>query len=157
MQRMIAAEEDQGEVRLSEEVDDIDEWVKSWPVPPDRAFTLPQLLRLAGLAGVVSSGPPPGIEVSGLACDSRRVKEGDLFVCVAGAKADGHDFAASAVKAGAVAVVAAASDLKLDRAPPGVRVRCLWLLRSSILGFLPSASPFAYRHRQLPLPLPCSR
>jgi UDP-N-acetylmuramoyl-L-alanyl-D-glutamate--2,6-diaminopimelate ligase len=50
------------------------------------------------------------LEVTGVASDSRKVKHGDLFVAVPGAKADGLTFAAQALVAGAVAVVA-------DRAP----------------------------------------
>ena len=38
--------------------------------------------------------------------DSRLVESGDLFVCVPGLRADGHDFAAAAVAAGAGALVA---------------------------------------------------
>ena len=38
--------------------------------------------------------------------DSRAVEPGDVFVCIPGQRADGHDFAAAAVAAGAVAVVA---------------------------------------------------
>ncbi|MDA1062082.1 MAG: Mur ligase domain-containing protein, partial [Chloroflexi bacterium] len=37
--------------------------------------------------------------------DSREVEPGDLFVCIAGQRADGHDFAAAAVAAGAAALV----------------------------------------------------
>jgi len=44
-------------------------------------------------------------EVSGIAYDSRRVKPGDVFVCIKGFKADGHDYASAAVGSGAVAVV----------------------------------------------------
>ncbi|HWM54501.1 MAG TPA: UDP-N-acetylmuramoyl-L-alanyl-D-glutamate--2,6-diaminopimelate ligase [Solirubrobacterales bacterium] len=46
-----------------------------------------------------------GVEVSGLAYDSRRVEPGTLFFCVPGEKADGHEFAAAAVEAGAVGLV----------------------------------------------------
>ena len=45
-----------------------------------------------------------GVEVSGVAYDSRRVAPGDLFVAVRGFQSDGHLFAAQAVKAGAAAV-----------------------------------------------------
>ena len=45
-----------------------------------------------------------GVEVSGVAYDSRDVKPGDLFVAVAGIRSDGHAYAADAVVAGAVAV-----------------------------------------------------
>ena len=47
----------------------------------------------------------PEIEVSGLAYSSASVKPGDLFFCVRGFSADGHDFAADAVARGAAALV----------------------------------------------------
>ena len=43
--------------------------------------------------------------VSGMAFDSRRIMRGDLFFAVPGLNVDGHDFAASAVAAGAAALV----------------------------------------------------
>jgi UDP-N-acetylmuramoyl-L-alanyl-D-glutamate--2,6-diaminopimelate ligase len=46
-----------------------------------------------------------GVEVSGLAYDNRAVEPGDLFFCVRGETADGHDFASAAVEAGAEALV----------------------------------------------------
>ena len=46
------------------------------------------------------------VEIGGIAADSRAVKAGDLFVAMAGSKADGLRFADSAVKAGAAAVMA---------------------------------------------------
>ena len=46
------------------------------------------------------------LEISSLAFDSRNVKPGALFVAVPGYKTDGHAFIASAVKSGAVAVIA---------------------------------------------------
>jgi UDP-N-acetylmuramoyl-L-alanyl-D-glutamate--2,6-diaminopimelate ligase len=46
-----------------------------------------------------------GVEVAGLACDSREVTPGCLFVAVAGEKTDGHLYVAQAAAAGAVAVV----------------------------------------------------
>jgi UDP-N-acetylmuramoyl-L-alanyl-D-glutamate--2,6-diaminopimelate ligase len=45
------------------------------------------------------------VEVGSLAYDSRRVGPGTLFFCVRGGKADGHEFAAAAVEAGAAALV----------------------------------------------------
>jgi UDP-N-acetylmuramoyl-L-alanyl-D-glutamate--2,6-diaminopimelate ligase len=47
----------------------------------------------------------PEVEVSDLAYESHRVREGSLFFCVRGAKADGHDFAPAAAAAGAAALV----------------------------------------------------
>jgi UDP-N-acetylmuramoyl-L-alanyl-D-glutamate--2,6-diaminopimelate ligase len=48
----------------------------------------------------------PGIDVRGLAYDSRHVKPGDVFIALKGLKAAGADYAADAVGRGAVAVVA---------------------------------------------------
>jgi len=48
----------------------------------------------------------PDIEVSGVTDDSREVSPGDLFVCVAGERSDGHDFADAAVAGGALAIAA---------------------------------------------------
>jgi len=58
--------------------------------------------------------PSPGeAMLSGVAVDSRRVKPGDLFVALPGARVDGHDFAAAAAAAGARAVLA-------QHPPPGL-------------------------------------
>jgi UDP-N-acetylmuramoyl-L-alanyl-D-glutamate--2,6-diaminopimelate ligase len=46
------------------------------------------------------------IEVRGITADSRTVQPGDVFVAIAGAKADGARFVAPAVAAGAIAIVA---------------------------------------------------
>src|SRR5687767_13681663 len=40
--------------------------------------------------------------------DSRAAEPGDVFVCIVGERADGHDYAAQALAAGAVALVAQA-------------------------------------------------
>ena len=45
-------------------------------------------------------------EITGITCDSRCVKEGYAFVCIKGAKSDGHDYAQKAVEGGAAVVVA---------------------------------------------------
>jgi len=52
--------------------------------------------------------PPPSFspDVTGIACDTRKLKPGNLFVAIRGHKADGHDFLPQAVGLGAVAVVA---------------------------------------------------
>ena len=46
------------------------------------------------------------LDVGGVTADSRAVKRGDVFVAIAGNKADGARFIAPAIAAGAVAVVA---------------------------------------------------
>ena len=53
------------------------------------------------------------VELRGLAYDARAVEAGSLFFCVPGTHADGHDFAAEAVRRGAVALVVE-RPLKLD-------------------------------------------
>ncbi|HBA97542.1 MAG TPA: UDP-N-acetylmuramoyl-L-alanyl-D-glutamate--2,6-diaminopimelate ligase [Lachnospiraceae bacterium] len=45
-------------------------------------------------------------EVSGIAYDSRKVSCGTVFVCISGAIADGHVFAADAARKGAVVIIA---------------------------------------------------
>jgi UDP-N-acetylmuramoyl-L-alanyl-D-glutamate--2,6-diaminopimelate ligase len=44
-------------------------------------------------------------DISGVAYDSRNVKDGDLFVAIKGEKFDAHDFIEDAIKRGAVAVI----------------------------------------------------
>ncbi|MEZ5668800.1 MAG: UDP-N-acetylmuramoyl-L-alanyl-D-glutamate--2,6-diaminopimelate ligase [Alphaproteobacteria bacterium] len=60
------------------------------------------LTRAAGLPD-----PDRDLDVSGLAVDSRAVKPGDLFAALPGERADGRDFIASALAAGARAVLTA--------------------------------------------------
>jgi UDP-N-acetylmuramoyl-L-alanyl-D-glutamate--2,6-diaminopimelate ligase len=61
-----------------------------------------ELALAAGEARVVGDG---SVEVVDLAYDSRKVGRGTLFFCFPGERADGHEFAAGAVGAGAVALV----------------------------------------------------
>ncbi len=58
-------------------------------------------------AAVHATLTPSGAEgrLSGVAVDSRRVRPGDLFVALPGARVDGHDFAAQAAAAGAPALL----------------------------------------------------
>jgi UDP-N-acetylmuramoyl-L-alanyl-D-glutamate--2,6-diaminopimelate ligase len=61
------------------------------------------LARAAGEL-LVDCGTRDEIAVRGLAYDSRATSPGDLFFCIPGARHDGHDYAAQAVRAGAVAL-----------------------------------------------------
>ena len=65
-------------------------------------------MRLEELAtlmvGAVIEGNPDA-EITGIETDSRKVRRGDLFICLPGAVHDGHDYAAQAVAAGAAALV----------------------------------------------------
>ena len=63
--------------------------------------------ELAGAAGAVVErieGGDPTVSIAGLSFDSRAVGEGDLFFCIPGTLADGHEFAGEAVAAGAAAL-----------------------------------------------------
>ena len=62
-------------------------------------------MRLDGLIAAELAGEAGGVEITGLAYDSRDVAPGDLFFCVSGFRRDGHEFAAEAVRAGAAALV----------------------------------------------------
>lgn len=53
------------------------------------------------------------LEISGVTCDSREVKDGYAFVCIVGAKSDGHDFYKNALESGA-AVIVTEHDLNID-------------------------------------------
>ena len=52
-----------------------------------------------------TTGDPSGADVRGIAHDSRRVVPGDLFCCLPGLAADGHEHAAEAVARGAVGLL----------------------------------------------------
>ncbi|NRQ36561.1 UDP-N-acetylmuramoyl-tripeptide--D-alanyl-D-alanine ligase [Nonomuraea sp. NN258] len=66
------------------------------------------LARIAEItSGALSGMADPRAVVRGpVVIDSRAVEPGSLFVAFKGARADGHDFAAQAMRAGAVAVLA---------------------------------------------------
>ncbi|QYC39753.1 UDP-N-acetylmuramoyl-tripeptide--D-alanyl-D-alanine ligase [Nonomuraea coxensis DSM 45129] len=69
-------------------------------------MTLDEIARACGAR--LCDVPDPGASVTApTAVDSREVVPGGLFAATAGARADGHDFAGTAVAAGAVAVLAA--------------------------------------------------
>jgi UDP-N-acetylmuramoyl-L-alanyl-D-glutamate--2,6-diaminopimelate ligase len=59
---------------------------------------------------VLTRTAPPGLEVAGVQCDSRRIRPGDLFVTIHGAKDDGLRFVPAALEKCAAAV--------LSEAPP---------------------------------------
>ncbi len=63
---------------------------------------LSQVIAGAGVAGDL--GTDPGVSL--VTGDSRAVRPGAAFFALPGSRADGHDFAAAAARAGAVAVVA---------------------------------------------------
>ncbi|MFL6029199.1 MAG: Mur ligase family protein [Gaiellaceae bacterium] len=64
-----------------------------------------QLERLIAALAPTDVVGGAAVEIRELAYDAREVPRGSLFFCIPGAAADGHDFAAEAVKNGAVALV----------------------------------------------------
>ena len=80
--------------------------MSAMPMPPAQALS--QLLR-----ALVPVPAPAERQIQGLSLDSRKVKQGDLFVAMAGDADDGRRYIAQAIAAGAVAVayeVSAAED-----------------------------------------------
>ena len=75
---------------------------------------------LAASLGAPASGDA---ELTGVAVDSRKVRPGDLFVAIQGARVDGHDFAARAAAAGARALLAERRPSDLRAGFPVVIVR----------------------------------
>ncbi len=70
------------------------------------ALTLAEIADITG--GTLHDVPDPQAQVTGFVeFDSRKVTPGGLFIALSGARMDGHDFAATALAQGAVAVLAA--------------------------------------------------
>jgi UDP-N-acetylmuramoyl-tripeptide--D-alanyl-D-alanine ligase len=63
------------------------------------------LAQVARITGGRLDGDPGAVVTGEVVIDSRRVAPGGLFAAVEGERADGHDFAAAALAAGAVAVL----------------------------------------------------
>ena len=63
------------------------------------------LKQIADWCGGKVSARFEHLRVSTMQSDSRKVRSGDLFVALKGAKADGHDFAETAINHGAVAAL----------------------------------------------------
>ena len=63
-------------------------------------------LNLATAAKLLNCpAPTQAGTITGAAIDSRQVKQGDIFIAIAGEKVDGHDYIAAAREAGASAAL----------------------------------------------------
>lgn len=61
---------------------------------------------LSSLSFYQTSETIHNIEINSIEVDSRKVRAGDLFICIEGFTVDGHDYAEQAISQGAVAVIA---------------------------------------------------
>lgn len=99
---------------------------------PDEPPRTP-LARVAAWVGAELAGDPADVVVTGISLASHRIRPGDLYAALPGARAHGIDFADAAVRAGAVAVLTDPSGA--DRAPAGTPVLVVEHPRS-VLGVL---------------------
>ena len=66
---------------------------------------LADVLRDAGIETIAGSENPGDTEITGITLNSQNVEPGSLFIAIRGKVADGHDYAASAVRKGAAALL----------------------------------------------------
>ena len=104
---------------------------------------LEDILAYTDIVKTYSLNEEQRIEIKDICFDSRRVKEGSLFVCLEGSSLDGHDFAVEAVKKGAVCVVAS-KKIKLDKKVPLIIVKDTRKALSTV-----SANFFSYPCKEL--------
>jgi UDP-N-acetylmuramoyl-L-alanyl-D-glutamate--2,6-diaminopimelate ligase len=82
-----------------------------------------RLMKLSELVSEASSDPRlAAIQIGGVTADSRKVNKGDLFVAVPGTKADGSQFVAQALAAGAAAAISESAPANLSGDAPFVKV-----------------------------------
>ena len=78
-------------------------------------MTIRELMRGAE---VTSFGGAEDLEITGVTGDSRKVKPGFVFLCIAGTNADGHAYIGKAVESGAVAAI-------VEYIPEGCSIPCI--------------------------------
>lgn len=75
------------------------------PAPAFVSTPVQMNLLLDEIDVLETTGDPSAADVHGIAHDSRQVVPGDLFCCLPGLTADGHDHAVEAVRRGAVGLI----------------------------------------------------
>jgi len=108
------------------------------------ALTVAELIRATaggwypGTAGGADPSEPPAISITGqIQIDSRSCAAGDVFVALTGEHTDGHDHAADAHRAGAVAVLAARAVAGVPCVVVADPLFALGALAASVLARLP--------------------
>ena len=99
-------------------------------------------MKLNQISGVLPHSPlPDGVEIAGIASDSRRVEPGFLFAALPGTKADGTAFVGDAISRGAAAVLTKAGAISQKLGVPVVEVedprRALALIAAEFYGAQP--------------------
>lgn len=51
------------------------------------------------------------IDICGISDDSRKIKKGDVFICITGTRYDGHDYIGEAIDKGAAAIIVSRPDV----------------------------------------------
>ena len=64
-----------------------------------------EALKLSEIANACGGSFNKEAEITGVSIDTRKVKPGDLFICIKGERFDGHSFAEAAMEKGAAAVM----------------------------------------------------
>jgi UDP-N-acetylmuramoyl-L-alanyl-D-glutamate--2,6-diaminopimelate ligase len=70
-----------------------------------KGFICMQLITLFDKFPLPVYTPVPDVSIAGLAFDSRRVQQGDLFIALSGAPTDGHVYIPDAIARGAAAII----------------------------------------------------
>ena len=81
-----------------------------------------KLYELLSSVETFSYEMPNDLEITGITSDSRRVRPGDLFVCIRGLREDGHRYLQDALQAGAAAVVTESSCNCIPEGVPHITV-----------------------------------
>lgn len=94
-----------------------------------------KIADIAALLGYLET-PYQG-EITGIQYDSRKVKPGDLFVCLRGLETDGHKYAAKSVAAGAAALLVEEilPDLDIPQIKTGDTRRALATVAEAFYGY----------------------
>jgi UDP-N-acetylmuramoyl-tripeptide--D-alanyl-D-alanine ligase len=104
------------------------------------------LATIAEITGGTVHGPPDAVVTGPVVIDSRAVEPGALFAALKGERADGHDFAAAALAAGAAGVLAQRPAGQAGEGPcvvvPDVQ-EALGRLARGLLERLPDVTVFA--------------
>ncbi len=73
-----------------------------------------KLSKLLESIQILESFKEKDVDIKGIAYDSRKVKPGDLFVCIKGYRTDGHNYIFQAIENGAKGIIVEKFDIRWD-------------------------------------------